>query len=125
METIYIYITIHVILFEYLRGNLIAATDASVSEGRAGHAFCYANKKSGKVLFSSGSKVTGDVNFATSYRAEMVSIIATMTLLDLILQSVGIKKGKWISTQIVRLQSRQQRTPDNTHYIMYLPMTWT
>ena len=86
--------TIHTILFEYLRGNLIAATDASVKYGRAGHAFCYANKKTGKILFSSGSKVCGSIKFTTSYRAEMMSIIAGLTLLDLILRAAGISKAK-------------------------------
>ena len=86
--------TLHVILFEYMRNNLIVVSDASVKYGRAGHAFCFANKKTGKVLLSGGSKVHGNFEFTTSYRAEMFSIIAAITLLDLILQTAGITKAK-------------------------------
>ena len=84
----------HKCIFKLLRliknSDFAIATDASVSEGIAGHAFCFASKTKGSVIFSSGSKVEGPVLHTNSYRAEMTSIIAATTLIDTILQSVGI-----------------------------------
>ena len=70
--------------------KLAIATDASVDNGNAAHGFCFADRRKGKVIFSSGSKVEGPARHLTSYRAEMVSIIAAMELVDTILSSVGI-----------------------------------
>ena len=74
--------------------NLIIATDASVDQGYAAHAFCFAKKKNGKILFSTVSKVEGPKNHLTSYRAEMTSIIAAVELYALIMRSVGISKTR-------------------------------
>ena len=62
-----------------------------MDEGLAAHGFCYANKKNGDVIFSSGSKVEGPIKYMSSYRAEMVSIIAAITLIDGILTCAGLK----------------------------------
>ena len=74
--------------------NLIIATDASVDQGYAAHVFCFAKKKNGRVLSSTGSKVEGPKNHLTSYRAEMTSIIAAVELFALIMRSVGISKTR-------------------------------
>lgn len=70
--------------------NLIIATDASVDQGKAAHAFCFAEKKKGRVIFTSGSKVAELESYLTSYRAEMISIIAATELITLILRTVGV-----------------------------------
>ena len=72
--------------------QLAIATDASVDKGYAAHAFCFASRKKGKVVFSSGSKVEGPGRHLTSYRAEMTSIIAATELIDTILSTVGMAK---------------------------------
>ena len=76
------------------KGDLAIATDASVDEGRAAHAFCFASKTKGNVIFSSGSKVEGPIDHTNSYRAEMTSIIAASTLIDLVLSTFGMRKKR-------------------------------
>ena len=72
--------------------ELVIATDASVDKDHAAHAFCFASRKKGAVLFSCGSKVEGPGKHLTSYRAEMMAIIAATELIDTILSTVGMTK---------------------------------
>lgn len=76
--------------------QLVIATDASVDEGHAAHGFCFSMKHRADVIFSSGSKVEGPPKTLSSYRAEMISIIAAVTLLDTILSTVGLINCKLI-----------------------------
>ena len=87
--------TIHRLITLAKTKRLVLATDASVDQGHVAHGFCFADKLYGNVIFSSGSKVEGPGEFLTSYRAEMISIIAASTLADTVLKSVSI-----VSTQI-------------------------
>ena len=84
----------HSCIFKILKlahkGDLALATDASVNDGHAAHAFCFASKSKGKVIFSSGSKVEGPTCHVNSYRAEMTSIIAATTLIELIYNCFGL-----------------------------------
>ena len=73
-----------------LTNKLVLATDASVNEGHAANAFCFSSGDKARVIFSSGSKVEGPTKTLTSYRAEMVSIITAVTLIDMILSTFGI-----------------------------------
>ena len=82
--------TIYQIIRNVLRDDLVIATDASVKYGRAAHVFCFARGRKGIVLFSTGSKVPGPIKFMTSYRAEMVSIMSAISLIDLVLTTAGI-----------------------------------
>ena len=77
-----------------MKDKLIIATGASVNEGNAAHAFCFSPGNKAAALFSSGSKVEGPLKTLTSYRAEMVSIVAAITLIDTILNTVGITERK-------------------------------
>ena len=72
--------------------QLVIATDASVDKSHAAHAFCFAFRKKGTVLFLSGSTVEGPGKHLTSYRAEMTAIIAATELIDTILSTVGMTK---------------------------------
>ena len=76
------------------REHLVLATDASIDEGCGAHAFCFADGRKGKTLFTSGSKVEGPKAFLTSYRAEMVAIIASISLIDTIMSAVGLRSTR-------------------------------
>jgi len=64
------------------RGTLIAASDGSAyTKIRATFAFCFAKRKTGKILYKEYSPVLMDPEYANSDRAELCGILAIMTQL--------------------------------------------
>lgn len=80
------------IIISAIRNDLTIATDGSINFRQAAHAFCFATINKGHVLFSTGSKVPEPYRFMTSYRAEMISILSAISLIDIILRIAGIQK---------------------------------
>ena len=72
--------------------NIIAASDGTVQDGKAAHAWCIA-EKNGNVLCESSAPVDGDPTTMTSFRAEACGALAVISMINHICNLKQLKRN--------------------------------
>ena len=87
---------IEVILEELRHNNIVAASDGSVLNGSASHAYCIAKKDTNEILIAAAAPVDGKKTSMTSFRPEASGALAVIQFLEYISERYDIPQANVI-----------------------------